>query len=57
MDLFTKQKQIHRHRKQTYAVLIAAQRVENLTSIHDDVALIPGLTQWVKDTALLQAVV
>ena len=28
---------------------MVAQQVENLTSIHEDVASIPGLTQWVED--------
>ena len=30
-----------------------AQRVKNPTSIHEDEGLIPDLTQWVKDLALL----
>ena len=33
-----------------------AQWVKILTIIHEDVDLIPGLTQWVKYAALLQAV-
>ena len=33
-----------------------AEQVKNLTSIHEDVGLIPGLAQWVQDTELPQAV-
>ena len=30
-----------------------AQRVKNLTSIHEDASLIPGLAKWVKNLVLL----
>ena len=34
-----------------------AQQVKNPPGFHEDVGLIPGLNQWVKDLALPQVVV
>ena len=36
-----------------FGVPIVVQQLMNLTNIHDDVGLIPGLAQWVKYLALL----
>ena len=44
-------------KSRNFRVPIVAQQVKNLTSIHEDVGLVPGLAQWVNDLVLPQAVV
>ena len=39
----------------TFGVPVVAQQVKNLTRVCEVVGSIPGLTQWVRDLALLQA--
>ena len=38
---------------QTFRVPTVSQWVNNPSSMHEDVGLIPGLAHWVKDPALL----
>jgi len=47
---------LHKFKKIEIRSSIVAQQVKNLTSIHEDVGLIPSLAQWLKDPALPQAV-
>ena len=39
-------------RKETKWSSHSGSAVKNTTSVHEDVGLIPGLAQWVKDPAL-----
>ena len=39
-------------KKQSVGVPVMAQRVKNLTSIHENTGLIAGLALWVEDWAL-----
>ena len=56
-NLKTKQDKNKLIRKQIGGVPLVAQCVKNPASIHEDLGLIPGLAQWVKDLVLPQAAV
>ena len=44
-------------KKNLIGVPVVAQGVKKLTSIHENMGLIPGLAKWIKDLVLLQAAV
>ena len=44
---------VKRNQETMTRVSAVPQRIRNLTSIHENTGSIPGLAQWVKDTALL----
>ena len=43
------------HQNGIIGVPVVAQLAKYLINTHEDADLMPGLTQWVKDPALLQA--
>ena len=49
VKLFKKKK---KKKAKTFGVPTVVQQVKNLTGIHEDVGLIPGPPQWVKDLVL-----
>ena len=48
-----KVKNAYSYEMASFGVPVVAQQLMNLTSVHKDVGLIPGLAQWVKDLVLL----